>query len=449
MTESIVPQFEKDLLFALRETLIKQRKELTRDNYVILVKQALFSILKSNDYRDITRNNEARTRLLKYNRAKVLTYLCVKLADYYNIPRNMDIVNRIKDSYIEPLLKYANAIFPNLITEEYLKPSKLSYDDSIEKGISDVKFYAPTNKCRDAVMSGKQVLLSSSSAYVSMMNAYSNVGKVRTNQEDSYYIGIHPQNKEFKIMLVADGMGGHNNGELASNYTTRELIKWFESLSPNEYYRDNQDLIESLKERINNIDLTLKEKYPGAGTTLCICIVKNNELLIGNIGDSKGFVLEDSKMVYTTTPDNVPNALNVPDPFDRFFEMSNAITNSIGAIEDPKLRYKVIELKPNTKYSVVLCSDGVSDLLSNKEISDIIVKCKDFNELSKELVDIALNGRSSFQDYYKQYFGTIAGREKYNLLYNLLSNFDMDQYYESVINGGKDNTTAVAGQILR
>lgn len=449
MIESIVPQFEKDLLFALRETLVKQKKELTCDNYVMLVKATLFSILNEKDYTSVTRNNGARIRLAKYSRAQVLTYICVKLADYYNIPRNIEIVNKIKNSYIEPLLKYSNAIFPSLVTDEWLVPSKLSYDDSIEKGISNVKFYAPTNKCRDAVMSGKQILLSSSSAYVSMMNAYSDIGKVKENQEDSYYIGVHPKNSDFKMMLVADGMGGYNNGERASNYTTKELINWFEGLSANEFYKDNNDLINSLRQRINNIDLALKEKYPGAGTTLCICIVKNNELLIGNIGDSKGFVLADNKLIYSTTPDNVPNALNIPDPFDRFLAMSNAITNSVGAIEEPKLKYENIALQPNTKYNIVLCSDGVTDLLSNKELIDIIVKCKDFDELSKKLVDIALNGKSSFQDYYKQYFGTIAGRKKYNILYNILSNLDMDEYYESVINGGKDNATAVAGQIIR
>lgn len=449
MIESIVPQFERDLLFALRETLIRQRKELTRNNYVILVKQTLFSILNSNDYRDITRNNEARTRLLKYDRAKVLTYLCVKLADYYNVPKNMEIVSKIKNSFIEPVFKYSNLIFPNLVTEEYLKPTKLSYDDSIEKGISDVKFYTPTNKCKEAVMSGKQILLSESSAYIAMMNAYSNVGKVRQNQEDSYYIGTHPGNSEFKIMLVADGMGGYNNGELASNYTTKEIINWFESLSSDEYYKDNKELIESLNKRINDIDLALKEKYPKAGTTLCMCIAKNNSLFIGNIGDSKGFVLENNNMIYATTPDNVPNAMKIMDPFDRFLEFSNRVTNSVGAIGDPELHYKIIDLKPNTKYNVVLCSDGVTDLMSNKEMLNAIANCKDFNSLSKELVDIALNNNSSFQDYYKQYFGTVAGREKYRLLYNALSDFDMDNYYECVIQGGKDNATAVAGQILR
>ena len=448
--DQLIAQFEGDFLFALKETLIRRNEELTIDNYISLSKAVLVNILQNNDYRYITRNNKARDRIINnYTREKILTYICLKIASYDAISVT-SAYNQMNESYVEALFKYANSIFPKIVTGEWLSPQKLVYDDSIEQGISDVNFYRPTNLCREAVLSGKQIKVSCSSANINKMNAYSSVGKKRTNQEDSYYIGTHPKNPEFKIMLVADGMGGHNDGEKASNTTTKELINWFENLPESEFTNENNsEFINNLNEKIKEIDAHIKELYPGAGTTLCMAIVKNKEILICNIGDSKAFVLKNDKISFVTTPDNIPNVLGIPDPFDRFHVKSNSIINSIGCMEEPVLKCTGIKMKPNNDYKVIICSDGVTDLLSNSEVTNIIANCKNFDDISHELVNVALNVDSNFKNYFKEYFGNVVGKKTYEFLYKNLASMNMDEDYECIIPAGKDNTTAVAGHIVK
>lgn len=314
--------------------------------------------------------------------------------------------------------------------------------------IENLSFYQPSNECRKAVLGGIQTQLLTSAANINGMQAYSHVGKVRSNQEDSYYIGVHPQNEEFKIMIVADGMGGEAAGEMASNIAVREMIMWFESLPASEFINPNNDnlqrLINQKIDEINQkIDKEIFEKTGAdGGTTLCFSIIKKDNILMGNIGDSKSYVIENNKLIFTNTPHNITTKLNIPDPFDRFFVNSNRVYRALGGDGfDHSCDFKQIPVFGGNEYKIILCSDGVSDCLGNDKVVEIALKSKS-DGIANNLVISALNNNSNFYEEMNRVATKMNPRE-FAELQDYLSQYRFVQE----ISRGKDNATAVSTTI--
>ena len=171
-----------------------------------------------------------------------------------------------------------------------------------------------------------------------------------------------------------------------------------------------------------------------------------------NIGDFKGFVMKDGKVVYETKTHNlVEMYYKIPLDFARFHPKSNIVVYSLGLeglnVGD-SIYSDTIPMDRNSEYQVALCSDGVSDCLSIEQIRKIASKS---DNVAFDLVDAALNSKSSFKqelEKSKRKFG-IIGRQSFRVLVDFLKNRGMGSDYENVIIGGKDNTTAVSGVIRR
>ena len=122
-------------------------------------------------------------------------------------------------------------------------------------------------------------------------------GLVRDHNEDSVIVLTNSDNAT--LMAVADGMGGHSAGEVASSIAISYLGKRF---SESFFKMTKQDAVEWIRNSVNEIN-SLIFKYTdehkeskGMGTTLVLCIVTNDYILFGNIGDSSGFVMKDDKL---------------------------------------------------------------------------------------------------------------------------------------------------------
>ena len=439
-------------------TMRKQNVDLTRDNYAIFFKKTLTNIIFNNNYRNITSSNNARETIINF--FKEIDFLDVvhyKIGDKAFSELVSSFSNGGSINYIEftKCIEYFvdNGLVNNLPLDLLSKDGYSIDNKQVEEKISDVKYYPPSNKCREAILSGSQIRVRRSEEKIAGMQAVSDVGKVRKNQEDSYYIGQHPQNKDFKIMLVADGMGGCELGEMASNLAAREMLTWFEYLDANMYYQsDNSKLEQMVKEVLNKINNDIVNKYPGAGTTLCFSIVKNDNIYMCNIGDSKGFVMKDGKFIYETKTHNIAEMYyKVPLDFVRFHPKSNVVVYSLGLdrINVGACVYSdTIPMDRNSEYQVTLCSDGVTDCLSRKQIWEIASKS---DNVARDLVYASLDSKSSFKqelEKSKRKFG-IIGRQSFRVLVDYLKNRDMGIDYENVIIGGKDNTTAVSGTFRR
>ena len=131
------------------------------------------------------------------------------------------------------------------------------------------------------------------------MKAYylTDTGKVRTHNEDSVMV-VKNLNGEY-LMVVADGMGGHKAGEVASSIVVNGLTDKFKVLDT---IGDKQTAVNWIRENVSDLnDAIFKytdefEESKGMGTTLVLCVITKEYILFGNVGDSSGYVMKNNTL---------------------------------------------------------------------------------------------------------------------------------------------------------
>lgn len=197
-------------------------------------------------------------------------------------------------------------------------------------------------------------------------------GKVRDHNEDSVVI-VENFNKEI-LLAVADGMGGHNAGEIASSIAITHLGKRFKEVAT---VGDKEDAIRWLQEIVSEINVLIykyTDEHPesnGMGTTLVAAILTNKFLLIGNIGDSSGFVVKNKKIYKMTTDHTLVNLLvksgELTEEEAKNHPKKNVLMKALGAVTNVEM--DIIDVETDVD-GIFLCSDGVTNMLE----SDIVEK---------------------------------------------------------------------------
>lgn len=199
-------------------------------------------------------------------------------------------------------------------------------------------------------------------------------GKVRDHNEDSVVI-VENFNKEI-LLAVADGMGGHNAGEIASSIAITHLGKRFKEVAS---IGDKEDAIRWLQETVSEINILIykyTEKHPestGMGTTLVTAVLTKNFLLIGNIGDSSGFVLKNKKLHKITTDHTLVNLLvksgELTEEEAKDHPKKNVLMKALGAISNVEMDIFDVEKDVD---GIFLCSDGVTNMLEPDIIEKVL-----------------------------------------------------------------------------
>lgn len=200
-------------------------------------------------------------------------------------------------------------------------------------------------------------------------------GKVRDHNEDSVTI-VKNKNGEI-LMAVADGMGGHKAGEVASSIAISCLGKRFSEISS---VGNKQDAINWLKDSVNEVN-TLIFKYTyehqesvGMGTTLVCALVTDEFVLIGNIGDSSGFVIKDKKLHKITQDHTLVNLLvksgELTEEEASHHPKKNVLMKALGANEIVELDIFDVDTVLD---GILLCSDGLTNMVTVEQIEKVII----------------------------------------------------------------------------
>ena len=215
----------------------------------------------------------------------------------------------------------------------------------------------------------------------------------RKNNEDSILETIHPRNDKYKLLAVADGVGGAPSGDLASTFVLEKLKNIF-MMTPtivlkSEYL--SKIYLEKIIKHINNAliernDKTY-EKDNGPATTLTCAIVLDKITLIASIGDSRAYatingklkqITEDNSLVWQLYENGFINKDDI-----RFRKDNNIITKCLGRTYDNDVTIYTLN---NDEYTnLLLVTDGVTDCLSDKKI-EFIVKNTMNNDAAYNLV---------------------------------------------------------------
>lgn len=199
-------------------------------------------------------------------------------------------------------------------------------------------------------------------------------GKVRDHNEDSVII-INNYGNEY-IMAVADGMGGHKNGEIASSIAISHLGKNFKNLGT---IGTKEEAVNWLKETVTEANALIykyTEENPesvGMGTTLVVAIVTNDYLLFGNIGDSSGYVMKNKQLQKITTDHTLVNLLvksgELTEEEAKEHPRKNVLMKALGA--NVNVEMDIFDVDPNVD-AVFLCSDGLTNMLDDNQINKVL-----------------------------------------------------------------------------
>jgi len=215
---------------------------------------------------------------------------------------------------------------------------------------------------------------------------YSNKGKVRLDNEDSYLIKENPHT----IIAVADGMGGHQAGEIASQLAVNSLE------NHNFKYDDlTKEIISFITETNNKILSKGKTEleFEGMGTTLSMGIIYDKKLYIGHVGDSRIYLFRDNQLKQLTTDHSLVNELlknnqiTCQEAFNH--PQKNIITQALGTSMDLMIENEEIDLVQGDK--LIFSTDGLHDMLRFNEIEGLLNANKDINKLSSLLGEEAMN----------------------------------------------------------
>ncbi|OGR87742.1 MAG: hypothetical protein A3A86_02620 [Elusimicrobia bacterium RIFCSPLOWO2_01_FULL_60_11] len=227
----------------------------------------------------------------------------------------------------------------------------------------------------------------------------SDVGKKRANNEDGFAV-----DPEMGLFIVADGMGGHNHGEVASKMavdTTLNSMKNFilkgqkailGKVDPKVSERANQ--MASSVRLANQIifeSARTKPQYSGMGTTIDAVLIHKDRAAVAHVGDSRVYLARDGKLTQITedhslVEDQVRQGLLKREEADRS-HLKNVLTRALGVDEVTEVDVVEVELRPGDL--LIGCTDGLNKMVSDDEILKTVPLMKTPKMIADHLVDMA------------------------------------------------------------
>lgn len=208
-----------------------------------------------------------------------------------------------------------------------------------------------------------------------ILETKTDIGLIRSQNEDTVLAICHPRNKNIKLLIAADGMGGKSFGEVASSFVVSSLHRWFINKSVN--ILNNLEKVDGqLRKYIKTLNTNLIKKYgkDKMGTTLTMALINEKETLVLNIGDSRTYVYFKNKLLQVTEDDSdvwdYYKYGGVKKDHLRFFSNNNIITACVGICDELCIIHtKIIK---NNYQMIMLFTDGVTDVITDSKIKKII-----------------------------------------------------------------------------
>jgi protein phosphatase len=231
---------------------------------------------------------------------------------------------------------------------------------------------------------------------VLVCSALTDTGKVRPHNED--YVTVRP---EFGLMILADGMGGYQAGEVASRLSCETveatLVPLFETMLPEP--GPASPLRVWLHRAIDTANMGVFERaesdpaLSGMGTTLLVAVLRGRELWLAHVGDSRAYLWTASSGLRQLTRDHsllqeqLDMGLITPEQA-RVSIHRNLVTRAVGI--DPLVEPDVARYLLDSGALLLLCSDGLTDMLSDTDIATVLARApEDLNVAARELIDQA------------------------------------------------------------
>lgn len=219
----------------------------------------------------------------------------------------------------------------------------------------------------------------------------SDIGLVRQNNEDVW--SVVP---ECQLYVLADGMGGHQAGEIAAREAVNSLCqlikKTFTQPKQNKSFQEACLALEHAIETVNSVIFRMGRQYPdlrGMGTTLCCLQVFAEGAIIAHVGDSRIYRVRDGLIELMTKDHSLLSELvelgQISEQNTAEFMYKNILTKAVGT--EPSVKPTVVTAEIKSGDIFLLCTDGLSDMLALKDIELMINSYESIDESAKALVE--------------------------------------------------------------
>lgn len=223
------------------------------------------------------------------------------------------------------------------------------------------------------------------------MKAYAktDIGAKRQTNQDYVFCSMQPVGSLPNLFIVADGMGGHKAGDLASRYTVEEFLEIVRNSKA-----DNP--ITVIEEAVTKANLMLIQKskesidYEGMGTTLVVATIIGRSVYIANVGDSRLYLINNEIQQITRDHSLVEEMISLGEidrKKARTHEKKNIITRAIGV--DSEVVADFFEIDYSDGDIILMCSDGLSNMIDDDEIKLIVNQGTDLSEITNKLIETA------------------------------------------------------------
>lgn len=218
----------------------------------------------------------------------------------------------------------------------------------------------------------------------------SDIGRVRSRNEDSYALSL-----EDHLFVVADGMGGHGHGDIASQIAVRALKEKFAATASGAEgdYVVAERLQRSFAHAHDKIRQAGEEdtSLRGMGTTLIAAVVEDHSAVIGHVGDSRAYALRGSTLTQLTEDHSWVReqvaAGHLSADQAREHPFKSVVTRALGGEQEVDVDLRRVRLQAGDL--LILCSDGLTSMLTDDEIAGLLNQGGTTSEMSERLVTAA------------------------------------------------------------
>lgn len=218
------------------------------------------------------------------------------------------------------------------------------------------------------------------------------VGKRRKLNQDYVYTSEMPIGHLPNLFLVADGMGGHNAGDYASRYTIETIVDEAGRI-------EDESPVFILEKAIKYANVLIRKKAEeepelnGMGTTVVAATIQGDKLCVANVGDSRLYIINNREIKQITRDHSLVEEMvrmgGLKRELARTHPDKNIITRAIGAMDDVDVDF--FELTLGKDDVILMCSDGLSNMIEDEEIRMIMQGQRDIVEKAESLIKAANN----------------------------------------------------------
>ena len=215
------------------------------------------------------------------------------------------------------------------------------------------------------------------------------IGSTREMNQDYLYSSEEAVGKLPNLFIVADGMGGHKAGEFASRYVVETTVRSIEGSK-------EEEPITILSESIETANRKLKEyadahqQMKGMGTTIVAAVIQERTLIAANVGDSRLYVVGDEITQVTQDHSLVQELVRLGQMDQESAKThpdKNVITRAVGVSDNVKI--DIFERQLNPGEYIVLCSDGLTNMVDDEVILQILHGAGNLSDKAEQLIKLA------------------------------------------------------------